>query len=116
MLISNRANIAAGGINTNIFLGSYIEFMPDDGVLQFGFTTDAGTATPEDVKADILCGTELIASSYVPPSFAAITPPIYPDHFHLSCGAPAGVRIIGKVTNANAAARNLMWSVMFDRL
>lgn len=116
MQISGRTSIGAGGLNTNIFLGSYIEFMPDDGVLQFGLTTDAGVTTPEDVKVDILCGTELIASSFVPPSFAAITSPIYPDHFTLSCGAPAGVRIIGKVSNANAGARNIMWSVMFDRL
>jgi len=114
MVISGRTNIAAGGLNANFFSGTYIEFMPGDGVLQFGFTTDLTAPTFDDIKLDVLCGTELIASSFNPPATAAN--PIYPDAFTLSCGAPAGVRIIGKATNANAAAKNLFWSVMFDPL
>lgn len=112
MLISNRVNLAAGGQNDNIFAGSYIEFMPNDGILQFGLTSDLAAANSDDMVLDVLCGTDLIASSFNPPASAA--PPIYPDHFLLSCPAPAGVRIIAKARNKNAAAKNLWWVVMLD--
>ena len=117
MQISGRTPLAIGGSNDNIFAGTYIEFMPDDGILQFGFTSDCGAAAFDEFKLDVLCGTELIASAFNPRSTGAagtaITP-VYPDDFTLSCGAPAGVRIIGKIKSSSAAARNLFWVVMFD--
>lgn len=114
MVISGRTNIGAGGSNANIFSGSYIEFMPDDGILQFGFTTDLTAATSDDISLDVLCGTELIASQFNPPASGAN--PVYPDNFQLSCPAPAGVRIIGKTSNKNAAAKNLFWQVIYDQV
>lgn len=112
MIISGRTNIGASSTVANIFSGSYIEFMPDDGILQFGYTSDLTAATSDDMAIDTLCGTELISSAYNPPATAAN--PVYPDHFLLSCPAPAGQRIIGKASNKNAAAKNLFWAVMLD--
>ncbi len=112
MIISDRTNIAAGGLNANIFAGNYIEFMPDDGILQFGFTSDEAAATADNIRLDVLCGTEQIGRQYVPPATAA--QPVYPDHFRLSCPAPAGERIVASVRNAAAAAKNLFWEVILD--
>jgi len=113
VIISNRTNLAAGGSNDNIFAGSYIEFMPNDGILQFGFTDDQPVATSDNVQLDVLCGTELIASSFNPRGPGG-GPPVYPDDFILSCPAPAGERIIGKARNKDASARNIWWSIMLD--
>ena len=112
MLISGRDNLAAGGVNNNIFAGTYIEFMPSDGILQFGMTTDEAAATFDTQQIDILCGTMIIANNYNPPATGAN--PVYPDHYVLSCPAPAGERIIGKHRNTAAGAKNLFWTVMFD--
>ena len=112
MLISGRTNVLAGGNNPNIFAGTYIEFMPDDGILQFGMTSDEAAVSFDNISVDILCGTMIIANNYNPPATAAN--PVYPDHYVLSCPAPAGERIIGKVRNAAGVAKNLFWTVMFD--
>jgi len=114
MLISGRVSQATGTQTDNIFAGTYIEFMPADGILQFGMTTDQPLATADNAKVDILCGTELIASSYSPRTTGAASMPVYPDDFRLSCGAPAGVRIIGKHRNLGGATQVLFWEVMFD--
>ena len=114
MLISNRTNIGAGGQNDNLFAGSYIEFMPNDGILQFGFTSSEAFATADNISVDVLCGTDLIASGFNPR--ATTSQPIYPDGFLLSCPAPAGERIIAKARNKAIAAKDVYWTVMFDRV
>jgi len=117
MIISGNTALAAGASNNNIFAGTYIEIMPADGVLQFGFTTgDLAGITLADIEVDVMCGMELIANNYNPRALGA-TPqmPIFPDDFLLSCPALEGTRIIGKVRNLDAAnAAVLHWSVVFD--
>jgi len=112
VVISDRVNLAAGAVNQNIFAGNYIEFVPDDCILQFGFTSDEAAATADNIKLDVLCGTEQIARQYVPRASGA--QPVFPDDFHLSCPAPAGERIVGSVRNAAAGAKNLFWVLMLD--
>lgn len=119
MLISGITQVAAASANNNIFQGTYIEVLPADGVLEFGFTSgDVAGITAEDVELDILCGMELIANNFQPLALGvSFRAPAYPGDFQLSCPAVEGDRIIGKVRNLDAAAiLRLHWAVMFHIL
>lgn len=119
MLMSGRVALAAGASNNNIFAGTYFEILPEDGILQFGFTTgDLAAITVADIELDVLCGQNAIAQNFNPRALGtAPQMPTFPDDFLLSCPALAGDRIIGKVRNLDAAnAAALYWSVMFDAL
>lgn len=112
MQISSVVSLAIGASNENILTGTIFEILPGDGVLQFGFTSDAAPATSNDILLDVYCGLEVIAVS-MSPSTAAV-PPIFPDHFTLNCPAMAGDRIIVKARNGGAGARKLWYSVVLD--
>ena len=119
MLINGRTALAAGASNNNFFAGTFIEFLPGDGVLQFGFTSgDLAAITTADIEVDIFVGNDVCTLNFNPkPTGTGALPPVFPDDFFLSCAAVGGDRLIGKVRNldgANAAA--LYWTVMLDVL
>jgi len=119
VLINGRTALAAGASNNNFFAGTFIEFLPGDGVLQFGFTTgDLAAITVADIEVDIFVGNDVCALNFNPKALG-ITPqtPVFPDDFQLSCAAVGGDRLIGKVRNLDAAnAAALYWTVMLDVL
>lgn len=118
-LISGRTALASSGVNNNFFSGSYIEILPTDAHLQFGFTSgDLAAITVADIEIDVLCGTDQIAKQFNPRALGvAPQAPIYPDDFLLSCEAIAGDRIIGTVRNLDAAnAAALYWAVIVEEI
>lgn len=121
MLINGRTPLVAGASNNNFFAGTFIEFLPGDGVLQFGFTQgDLDAVTAADIEVDIFVGNDVCALNFNPkPTGTAgiLRTPIFPDDFLLSCAAVGGDRLIGKVRNLDAAnAAALYWTVMLDVL
>jgi|SRR6267378_8561280 len=121
MLISNRTALAAGASNNNFFAGTFIEFLPGDGVLQFGFVSgDLDGITGGDIEVDIFVGNDVCALNFLPRTTGTAVQnraPIFPDDFQLSCAAVGGDRLIGKVRNLDAVnAAALYWAVMLDVL
>jgi hypothetical protein len=117
MIMSGRTALALSSSNNNFFAGSPLEFIPADGVAQFGFTTgDLAAITIADVEVDVICGGEAIALNFNPLALGT-TPrtPTYPDDFQLTGVCMQGDRLIGKVRNLDAAAAAaLYWAVIFD--
>ncbi len=112
MYISGRTNVAAGARNDNVLAGQYIEFPPRHGFIQYGLTSDLTAVTADDFSVDVVSGTDIIARALAPRASAA--QPVYPDDFHLSDAVAAGDRQIIGVSNKNAGAKNLFWSLIYD--
>lgn len=112
MQISGQVSLAAGAVNENILTGTIFEILPGDGVLQFGFTSDATAANANKVQMDVYCGLEVIAVSAAPNNRG--TPPIFPDDFTLNCPSMAGDRIIVKVRNSDAGTRLVFYNIVLD--
>lgn len=113
MQIGSVTSLAAGAANDSVLEGTIFEILPSDGVLQFGFTSDAAAATSTDILIDVIIGLEVVAIGFSP-STAAV-PPIFPDHITLQHPGMAGERIILKIRNAGAGARKVWWTVIFDQ-
>ncbi len=112
MLIGDTLTLAAGAFNQNVVAGKYIEFVPRDGIVQFGLTSDSAAAIG-DLRVDVLSGTDIIAQQVIPRPSAST--PVFPDDFHLSDAVAAGDRIIISVRNGGGVSHTLYWAIMYDK-
>src|SRR5258707_3105374 len=112
MLIGNRTNVGAGAGVDNVIAGQSMESRPRHAYIQYGLTSDLTAVTADDFSVDVVSGTDIIARALAPRASGA--QPVYPDDFHLSDAVAAGDRQIIGVSNKNAGAKNLFWSLIYD--
>lgn len=102
--IQGSVSIAASSVNDNVLSGSQFEFMPYNGMLEFGL---AGDANGGDLRVDVYSGQDVLMEN-APMSVQARIP-IYPDDFSLTDVAAAGERIKVRVRNTSAAGARVIY-------
>lgn len=106
-LIQGSASIAASSVNDNVLTGSQFEYMPFNGLVEFGLAGDANGA---DLRIDVFSGQDILAEQLQPSIQNRI--PIYPDDYILQDVAAAGERLKVRVRNTSAAgARTINFGV-----
>lgn len=111
-LIQDSVSVAAASVNDNVLQGSQFEFMPYNGVIEFGLVGDANAS---DLVVDVYTGQDVLTENMQPS--AQNRTPIYPEDFTLTDVAAAGERIKVRVRNTNgAAARTLFYTLRINPL
>jgi len=105
--IVGSVSIPASGVNDNVLAGSQWEYMPFDGVLEFGLNGDANGA---DLRVDVFSGADILLENA--PMSAQNRMPVYPDDYPLNDVATAGERIKIRVRNTNGAAARTLFFVL----
>lgn len=103
--VKGVTSTAAGQVTQNVLSGSVYEYAPFNAYVEFGLVDEA---TGEQ-RVTVLSGSDTICEE-APVSRQARVP-VYPDDFDLTDMVRAGERIVIRVRNTGAAARNLFWTV-----
>lgn len=110
MLIQGVTSIGIGATNANVLSGSIAEFMREPSLLEIGLVDD----TQGELRVTVTSGSDVLLEES--PVSRAARVPVYPDDFLLRDGAAPGDRLVLKVRNTGAAARNLYWAVRITPL
>jgi hypothetical protein len=109
-VIVRTADVAAAGVNANIWAGSVFEYARSNGLLSIGLIQpEAVVAGPmAGLLATINVGADVVAEEFVIPSvdpaIAGMNAPMIPDHFWFQDAAAQGDRIVTSVRNPTAGA------------
>lgn len=96
-------DFAAAGVVANVFAGSAYEFIGRPSRVAIAMTCDA--AGLNGVTATIQFGPEVqLEEGHIPWEFIPSGGPRFPDNILVDDVAAAGDRLVGRVTNATAAA------------
>ncbi len=96
-VITDRRSVAANASVANVLSGSQYEFLPFDGVVEFGLVASA-----VGMNATVTSGTDILQQDQE--ISAANRLPIYPDDFVLTDVAAAGERLVVGLRNTTGAA------------
>ena len=109
-VIVRSADIAAAGINANVWAGSVFEYARSNGLLSIGLvspeTAAAGPAA--GLLATINVGSDVVAEEFpvmtLDPAITGFNAPVIPDHFWFQDAAAAGDRIVTSIRNPTGGA------------
>jgi len=96
-LLTDRRSVAANATVDNVLSGKEYEFMPFDGMVEFGIV-----AAATGIQASVISGTDVLTRNS--PISEANRFPVYPDDFALNDTVGAGERLIVSLLNTTAGA------------
>lgn len=109
-VIVRSADIAAAGVNANIWAGSVFEYARSNGLLSIGIVQpEAAAAGPAaGLLATINVGADVVAEEFplasADPAILGRNAPMIPDDFYFQDAAAQGDRIVTSIRNPTGGA------------